>query len=257
MHRCYLPGIDPTAGHFVVEGEEAKHALKVMRLRVGDTCELFDGCGHALRARIVATRGSSGMQLETVEMLPPMPATAGITLALAIPKGTNMDLIVQKAVEMGVSRIIPLVSERTIVRLDAGQAKAKAAKWQRTALEACKQCGVNTLPVVEAPQAYAAFLGREDLPELRLQCAIVPGARPLRDVLEEGRAAGVTDAALLIGPEGDFSPAEYAAGRERGFTPISLGPIILRVETAVFMAVAAVRYALDKQGSGEQAPQCL
>ncbi len=246
MHRCYLPGMNPAASHFTVEGEEARHALKVMRLRVGESCELFDGCGHALRARIVATSGSSSMQLEAEELLPPLPEVADITLALAIPKGTNMDLIVQKAVEMGVSRIVPLISERTIVRLDAGQAEAKAAKWQRTVLEACKQCGVNNLPVVAPPQSYAQFLKRTDLPELKLQCAIVPDARPLREVLEAGRAAGAQGAALLIGPEGDFSPAEYAAGRSAGFAPVSLGPIILRVETAVFMAVAAARYALDR-----------
>ncbi len=245
MHRCYLPGMHPAASHFCVEGEEARHALKVMRLRVGELCELFDGCGHSLRARIVATSGSSSLQLEVKEVLPPLPPVAGITLALAIPKGTNMDLIVQKAVEMGVSRIVPLISERTIVRLDAAQAEAKAAKWQRTVLEACKQCGVNTLPVVETPQTYAAFLKRADLPSLRLQCAIVPDARPLRACLEAGRAAGASEVALLIGPEGDFSPAEYVAGRAAGFEPVSLGPIILRVETAVFMAVAAARYALD------------
>ncbi len=245
MHRCYAPGMKPDARLFEVEGEEARHALKVMRLRVGDVCELFDGCGHALRARITATEGSASMQLEAVESLPPLPPVADIALALAIPKGANMDLIVQKAVEMGVSRIIPLVSERTIVRIAADQAGGKAAKWQRTVLEACKQCGVNRLPVVEEPQSYARFLTRADLPALKLQCAIVPDARPLRAVLEEGRAQGATGAVLLIGPEGDFSPAEYAAGREAGYAPVSLGPIILRVETAVFMAVAAARYALD------------
>ncbi len=247
MHRCYLPGMNPADSRFTVEGEEARHALKVMRLRVGELCELFDGCGHAMRARIVAVAGSSSMQLVREELLPPLPPVAGITLALAIPKGTNMDLIVQKAVEMGVSRIIPLISERTIVRLDAAQAAAKAAKWQRTVLEACKQCGVNNLPVVEPPQSYAQFMARADVPELRLQCAIVPDALPLRTVLEAGRAAGAREVALLIGPEGDFSPAEYAAGRAAGFAPVSLGPIILRVETAVFMAVAAARYALDAE----------
>ncbi len=245
MHRCYLPGLDVRAPRLEVAGEEAHHALKVMRLRVGERCELFDGCGQALVARIVATSGTASMLLEPEELLPPLPPVAGITLALAIPKGSNMELIVQKAVEMGVSRIIPLVSERTIVRVNAEQAAAKAAKWQRTALEACKQCGVNSLPVVEPPQAYSRFLQREDLPPLRLQCAIVPHARPLRSLLEEGRAAGQGAVALLIGPEGDFSPAEYAAGEASGFLPMSLGPIILRVETAVFMAVAAARYALD------------
>lgn len=245
MHRCYLPAADFAAPTLTLEGEEAHHALRVMRLRAGDECEVFDGAGQAARARIIAAGGGS-LTLGELRPLPAMPPVAGITLALAIPKGGNMDLIVQKAVELGVRRIVPLVSERTIVRLNAKEAAAKAAKWQRTALEACKQCGVNTLPVVEQPQSYASFLKREDIPKLRLVCAILPESRPMREVLESARAAGQDDAVLLIGPEGDFSPAEYTAAMESGFAPLSLGPIILRVETAVFMAVSSLRYALDK-----------
>lgn len=246
MHRCYAPGADlQAAATLDIEGEEAKHALKVMRLRVGDVCEVFNGCGQAATGRIAATSGSSHMTLAELTPLPAMPPVADITLALAIPKGSNMDLIVQKAVEMGVQRIIPLITERTIVRIDAKEAAAKTAKWSRTVLEACKQCGVNTLPVVEQPQSYAAFLQRSDLPALKLQCAIVPHARPMRELLEAARAAHQSECVLLIGPEGDFSPAEYAAGEAAGYQPTSLGPIILRVETAVFLAVAAARYALD------------
>lgn len=245
MHRCYLPAADFSSSTLTLEGEEAHHALRVMRLRAGDECEVFDGAGKAARARILAAGGGS-LTLGELRPLPPLPPVAGITLALAIPKGGNMDLIVQKAVELGVQRIIPLVSERTIVRLNAKEAATKAAKWQRTALEACKQCGVNTLPVVEIPQSYSTFLKREDIPALRLVCAILPESRPMREVLESARATGQDDAILLIGPEGDFSPAEYSAAMQTGYAPISLGPIILRVETAVFMALSSVRYALDK-----------
>lgn len=245
MHRCYAPDADLTAAVLHIEGEEAHHALRVMRLRAGDRCEVFDGAGHAARATITAACGTS-MQLTLDEQLPPMPPTADITLALAIPKGANMDLIVQKAVELGVKRIIPLITERTIVRLNDKEAAAKTAKWRKTVLEACKQCGVNTLPAIETPQPYKQFLLRSDLPGPRLQCAIVPHAHPLRDLLEAARAAGQNGCTLLIGPEGDFSPAEYIAAEAAGFAPASLGPIILRVETAVFMAVSAARYALDR-----------
>lgn len=244
MHRCYLPQADFAAGTLCIEGEEAHHALRVMRLRAGDECEVFDGAGQAARVQVLRGHGSS-MTVQVQELLPPMPPVAGITLALAVPKGNNMDLIVQKAVELGVSRIVPLITERTIVRLSGKDAAAKADKWRRTVLEACKQCGVNTLPVVEEPQPYKLFLQRNDLPALKVQCAIVPHARPLRDVLEEGRAAAQRDCVLLIGPEGDFSPAEYVAAEQGGYIPTGLGPIILRVETAVFMVVAAARYALD------------
>ncbi len=215
-----------------------------MRLRTGDECVVFDGRGQAAKVQVLSGHGSS-MCVQVKELLPPMPPVAGITLALAVPKGNNMELIVQKSVELGVSRIIPLITERTIVRLSGKEAAAKAEKWRRTVLEACKQCGVNTLPVVEEPQPYKLFLQRDDLPALKVQCAIVPHARPLRRVLEDGRSEGQRECVLLIGPEGDFSPAEYAAAESVGYTPTGLGPIILRVETAVFMAVASARYALD------------
>lgn len=244
MHRCYLPHADFGAATLTIEGEEAHHALRVMRLRAGDVCELFDGAGQAARVQVLDGRGSS-MTVAVQELLSPMPPVAGVTLALAVPKGNNMDLIVQKAVELGVSRIIPLITERTIVRLSGKEVAAKTEKWRRTVLEACKQCGVNALPEVEQPQSYKLFLQRADLPSLKVQCAIVPHARPLREVLEAGRCDGQRECVLLIGPEGDFSPAEYAAAEAAGYTPTGLGPIILRVETAVFMAVAAARYALD------------
>lgn len=244
MHRCYLPDADFTAPVLTLEGEEAHHALRVMRLRAGEECEVFDGKGRAARGRILAAGGGS-LSLGELRPLPPLPPVADMTLALAIPKGGNMELIVQKAVELGARRIIPLVTERTIVRLNSKEAAAKAAKWQRTALEACKQCGVNTLPVVEQPRAYADFLKQDDIPELRLVCAILPEAQPMRQVLESARAAGRREAVVLIGPEGDFSPAEYAAAMAAGYAPVSLGSIILRVETAVFMALSSARYALD------------
>lgn len=245
MHRCYAPHFPCSPGSsFLIEGEEAHHALRVMRLRAGDKCEVFDGEGHSAVATVLGGSGST-LQLGETEPLAPLPPVASITLALAIPKGSNMELIVQKAVEMGVSRIIPLISERTIVRLDAKEAAKKTEKWRRTVLEACKQCGVNTLPVVEEPQPFALFLKRTDLPALKVHGAISPTALPLREVLEGARAAGQRECLILIGPEGDFSPAEYAAAEAAGCTPTSFGPIILRVETAVFLAVAAARYALD------------
>lgn len=244
MHRCYLPGADWTSSALVVEGEEAHHAKRVVRLKPGDKCEVFDGAGQAALAVVQDIQGSS-MTLQIEGLLPPLPPTAAITLALAIPKGANMDLIVQKAVELGVSRIVPLMTERTIVRLSGKEAENKTAKWHRTALEACKQCGVSKVPQVEVPQDFSSFLQRADMPDLRLICAIVPHAKPLRTVLEKARENGRRHVVLLIGPEGDFSPTEYAAAEQGAYLPVSLGSIILRVETAVFMALSAARYALD------------
>lgn len=248
MHRCYLPLPDLREGPLLVEGEEAHHALRVLRMRAGEECEVFNGFGQAVRARITYTSGSH-MQLEVLRELPPLQPLPELTLAFAVPKGTLVDLIVQKAVELGVRRLIPLITERTVVRIPAQEAAAKAEKWRRTVMEACKQCGVRDLPVLEEPCSYAEFLKRTDMPECRVQCALVPHATPLRVVLEKARAEGRQSAALLIGPEGDFSPAEYAAAESAGYAPVSLGDIVLRVETACFYALAAARYALDGAGS--------
>ena len=245
MHRCYLPDADFTAPALTIEREEAHHALRVLRMKVGEECEVFDGRGHAARGRIAAVQGGSSFTVAELQPLPELPPVPPITLAVALAKGTNTDLIIQKAVELGAAHIIPIISERTIVRLKPAEAQAKAEKWRRTVLEACKQCGVRHLPAVEPPQPLPTLLQRTDLPETRLVCAISPQAKPIRQVLESARAAGAAAAVVLIGPEGDFSPAEYAAAASAGFTHVSLGHIILRVETAVFMALSAIRYALD------------
>ncbi|MFI3244550.1 MAG: RsmE family RNA methyltransferase [Akkermansia sp.] len=246
MHRCYHPDADWRELTQVIEGDEAKHALKVMRMRVGDECEIFDGKGQSALCHISAVQGSSWMSTEIDEMQSSeaWDALPSITLALAIPKGSNMDLIVQKAVELGVGRIIPLMSERTIVRLSDKEGASKRKKWERTVLEACKQSGVSLLPEVEEAQSLASFLQRGDLPEHKLCCAIVPHARAMRELMEEARVRGGRSMLILIGPEGDFSPKEYEAIEAAGYGAMSLGPIILRVETAVFMAVSAARYAL-------------
>ncbi len=249
MHWCYLADFDPATAlpdsNYEIRGEEAHHALKVMRLRVGDACEIFNGRGAVARARVTATEGSKTLYLTLDELYEQLPALPEITLALSIPKGGNMELIVQKAVELGVSRIIPLQSDRCIVRLKDKERAVKQEKWQRTALEACKQCKACQLPLVEPVQSLESFLQRGDLPTARLCCALVAQSRPLRAILEPLREQGVRSLIMLVGPEGDFTPQEYAAIDEAGFAPASLGALILRVETAVFMAMAAARYALD------------
>ncbi len=116
-----------------------------------------------------------------------------------------MDLIIQKSVELGVSAIVPLLTDRTIVRLNAREAEAKRQKWQRIALEACKQCGQNTLPEVAAPVPFAEWLRRGAPEGLNVIASLVPGVRPVRDVLEEARPAPCGVPPLLVGPEGDFT----------------------------------------------------
>ena len=151
-----------------------------------------------------------------------------------------MDLIVQKSVELGISAIQPLITRNTVVQPGDG----KSEKWRRNALEACKQCGQDNLPVIAEPLAFDPWLSTQaDAPGLKIIASLAPGALPLRQILQAHPAT--LQATLLVGPEGDFSPEETAAAIDAGFHPASLGSIVLRVETATLFCLSALRYQFD------------
>jgi 16S rRNA (uracil1498-N3)-methyltransferase len=177
------------------------------------------------------------------------PLPCRITLAQAIPKGKNMDLIVQKAVEIGAAEIAPLISERTIVDLDAKDAEQKRAKWQQIAIEAAKQCGQNWLPTVQTPRKLKYFFANASpaRSDLRLIGSLQPDAVHLKKILAdyvEQHADRPKSVLMMVGPEGDFTPAELALGKSHGCLPITLGPIILRVETAAIYCLSVLSYEL-------------
>jgi 16S rRNA (uracil1498-N3)-methyltransferase len=160
------------------------------------------------------------------------PLRCRIKLGQAIPKGKNMDLIVQKAVEIGASEIVPIISDRTIVRLDPDDAAQKQAKWQTIAIEAAKQCGQNWLPQVATPCTMAQLLESTAPAQLKLVGSLQPDALHLKEVLaqfEAEHAARATSVLMLIGPEGDFTPAELSLARSRGCRPITLAIYCLSV----------------------------
>lgn len=236
MSRFHLPAAAWAAS--LLEGDEARHLTQVLRIRPGETITVFDGEGREAPATVVRV-ARNRVELAVGQAMATPAIRPAITLAQAIPKGKNMELIVQKAVELGVARVQPLLTRHTVVR----PGDAKAAKWRRTALEACKQCGQNLLPEIAEPMPFAAWL-KAAAPagpdELRLIASLAPGARPLRAIL--GEHAAPPGATLLIGPEGDFSLDETAAALAAGCQPVSLGNIILRVETAALFALSALRY---------------
>ena len=238
MARFHLP---PSAWltEPALSGDEARHLSQVLRMKPGDTIIVFDGHGHRASAEILAV-SRDRVPLKLGEILPsrtPMPA---ITLAQAIPKGKNMDLIVQKSVELGIAAIQPLVTRYTVVQPGDG----KSEKWRRNALEACKQCGQDTLPEIAEPQTFEKWIiSQAATPGLKLIASLAPGARPFREVLKNHPKT--TEAVLLVGPEGDFSSEETASALAAGFMPISLGSIVLRVETATLYCLSALRYEFD------------
>ncbi|HEY1893950.1 MAG TPA: 16S rRNA (uracil(1498)-N(3))-methyltransferase [Chthoniobacterales bacterium] len=267
MHRFYIAPEDWNPDSLVLAGAEAHHARDVLRLRPAGRVVVFNGRGHEITAEIAkVSRGAIFLRKMHEARVPPLPCR--ITLAQAIPKGKNMDLIVQKAVEIGAAEIAPLISERTIVHLEAKEAAQKQAKWHQVAIEAAKQCGQNWLPTVQQPRSPKDFFATVEagvspaadfgtqptrLPpqnrglELRLIGSLQSDAAHLKTVLadyEREHDARPASVLMCIGPEGDFTPAELNLARSNGCRPITLGPIILRVETAAIYCLSVLSYEL-------------
>jgi 16S rRNA (uracil1498-N3)-methyltransferase len=235
MPRFLLPP-DAWTDHPELTGDEARHLAQVLRIRRGDRITVFDGYGHSAMAEVIAVERDH-VPLRLLESKNAPPIRPHITLAQAIAKGKHMEWIVQKAVELGVASIQPLVTDRTIVHPGDG----KTDKWQRIALEACKQCGQDHLPAIAEPTGFHEWITTisTDRPA-RIIASLAPGARPLREILRDHRETA--EITLLVGPEGDFAPNETQAALDAGFLPATLGSIVLRVETAALFCLSAVRY---------------
>ena len=246
MHRFYLARENWNPDALTLTGPEAHHCRNVLRLEAGDKVVLFDGCGRELTAEITSA-DSSDIRLHKIHEAQTPPLRCQITLAQAIPKGKNMDLIVQKAVEIGAAEIAPIISDRTVVRLDEESAASKQAKWQTVAIEAAKQSGQNWLPQVHAPQTMSQFFKHPRRFDLQLIGSLQSDAVHLKKILAEYCAEhGDRPATVLmrVGPEGDFTPAELSLARSHGCRPITLGPIVLRVETASIYCLSILSYEL-------------
>jgi 16S rRNA (uracil1498-N3)-methyltransferase len=246
MHRFYIAPENWRPDAPLLTGSEAHHCRTVLRLEPGDKVVLFDGRGHEVTAEITANDPAQ-IQLRKLHEARTPPLRCRITLGQAIPKGKNMDLIVQKAVEIGAAEIAPILSDRTIVRLDEESAASKQEKWQTVAIEAAKQCGQNWLPQVQTPQSLAQFFQEHRRFDLQLIGSLQTDAVHLKKILAEysaehgDRPASVL---MLVGPEGDFTPAELSLARGQGCRPITLGPIVLRVETASIYCLSVLSYEL-------------
>ncbi len=225
----------------VLDVGESHHCLRVMRKRLGDEIEIFDGAGRWGRG-VIAEESDSALVISLEHEERDRRRLPAISLAVALTKGKVMDSVVQKAVELGVDRIQPLLTEHTVVRLEQENLYGKQKKWRRVALEACKQCGQNFVPEVR-PAAPLEELVRESGGRVGLLASLHEGALPLKDVLRKlpTELEGID---LLIGPEGDFSAAERELAVAGGFHPVSLGPLVLRVETAASFGLSVLVHEL-------------
>jgi 16S rRNA (uracil1498-N3)-methyltransferase len=249
MHRFYIPSDAWDLNALRLGESESHHCLHVLRLQPGDKAVVFNGQGQEATVQITAGGSRHEVHLQTLHKARSAPLACQLTLAQAVPKGKNMDLIVQKATELGAALIAPLLSERTLTRLDGEEsAAAKQAKWQAVVIEAAKQCGQNWLPAVAAPRPLKDFFATAAHYDLMLIASLQPDARQLRPLLEEyAEAHGgkrPASALILVGPEGDFTPAEIGLAKSAGCRPITLGPIVLRTETAAIYCLSVLSYEL-------------
>jgi len=234
ISRFYCPIPLQSGRTITLPPEAAHHALRVLRLRSGDELILFDGLGGEYPGRVVEAARTLRVALgerHDIERESPLP----LTLVQALPAGDKMDWVVQKAVELGAATIQPVQAKRSVVRLAGERADKRVARWQQVAISACEQSGRNRLPeigaIVDLPHYLAMPRAENETllllsPQQGVRLAALP--RP---------SAGVT---LLVGPEGGFDEGEEGAAHSVGFRPVSLGPRVLRTETAGLAAMAAI-----------------
>ena len=269
--RVHHSPADPVSSQLTLNRDESHHLVVVNRARQGDPVVAFDGRGTEWLCELAtASKNAAVLTVRDTHRAPPLPHA--ITLAQALPKGTGFDDIVRKATEIGAARIVPLVSERTQVHLDDERQDKKIEKWRTAALEAAKQCGNPWLPEIAPVQSFETFLSSDvasarsparpatgspatgPLPssgrgcDLKLIANLHPGAKSLKTLFAESRAAlghAPRDVLWLIGPEGDFTPAEVETALRSGFQPATLGTLVLRCETAATYALSVTAHELS------------
>lgn len=222
-------------------GEEAHHAARVRRVQEGQDIEVFNGRGSSAIVRVdqLSKTRLDGLVKSVLATPPP---SLEVELCQAIPKGGNMEWVIQKSVELGVSSIQPLITDHTVARSD--NLDKKLQKWQKIALEACKQCGQNSLPVIQPIRHFSDWIEKREEKDAALVAALDPRSKPIKQVLRE-LIPKTERISLIIGPEGDFSEPEYDTMAAKVMHFVSIGKIVLKVETAAFFCLSAVNYESD------------
>ncbi|MFD0668172.1 16S rRNA (uracil(1498)-N(3))-methyltransferase [Ramlibacter sp. MAHUQ-53] len=238
MPRLHCPAPLAAGLELALPPGAARHA-QVLRLQPGDTVTLFNGEGGEWDAT-VTRMGRSDVEVRVdAHLALEREAPRSVRLALGMPANERMDWLVEKAAELGATGIDPLMTERSVLRLAGERAAKKQAHWQAIAVAACEQCGRNRVPAIAPPQDFTRWCAalRHDGP--RLVLSLDADTRPLAQA-----AAGGGDVLLLSGPEGGLSAAEVQAAKAHGFVPVTLGPRVLRAETAPLAALVALTIGL-------------
>ena len=244
MQRCFIPPDQWSDTLLPLAATEQHHLLHVLRLPADTPILAFDGQGREAETRLCLpdAGGQAHLRIETLRKPSAAPPRPIWTLVPAIIKGTRMDSLIEKATELGAGRIMPIQTDRCVVRLDERQATAKVQRWNRIAVSAAKQCGTPYLPIIEPVtnlRAALQLLQARNIPVLL--GALEGNPPPLARVAHDAIAGSHREMAILVGPEGDFTPAEYSQCAQAGCLPASFGPLTLRAETASIFALSVLQ----------------
>ncbi len=243
--RVYVPGPMGLDVALPLPAQAATHVTKVLRLRVGAALTLFDGRGGEWRSCIERVAGGTVTVRPVAHQPVERESPLRVTLLQALARGEKMDWVLQKATELGVARVVPVATERSVVQLDGERAERRLEHWQAVVASACEQCGRNRLPEVLAPCSFEAACAPPATPAAGLRLVLAPGAGAAlaavaSPVCPDG-TAGAREVALLIGPEGGLTDAELHSAAQAGFVAVSLGPRVLRTETAAIAALGVLQ----------------
>lgn len=229
--RLHVPGALATGTRIDLPAAAAAHIARVLRARSGDPLILFNGDGCEYHGKIDSVRGSRVSVTLAGQRAVDRESALRITLVQAVARGERMDFVIQKATELGVWRVVPVLSERSVVRLDAGQRMARVEHWHSVAAHACEQCGRNRLPLIDPPMDLREHLAARDHPDARFILDPEAGGTALQATLP-----GSVE--ITVGPEGGFSAGEMEAMHLAGLSSLRFGPRILRTETAALFALS-------------------
>ncbi|MDB6003356.1 MAG: Ribosomal small subunit methyltransferase [Prosthecobacter sp.] len=238
LPRFHLPASDWTLQHLTLTGDDAQHCSRVMRKQAGDSIEIFDGAGRVAVCEITLV-SKADVQAKIISETRVEAFHSSIHLLPALIKAEPFEWLLEKAVELGAASVQPIITERTVIHLDAAQTEKKLAKWRRHMIESAKQCHTPFVPELRAPVALA--VGLKFQAEFKLIPALSEHSRTLKQALPESKPKSV---AVLIGPEGDFTAEEEARAFAAGFVPVTLGPLVLRAETAGIATLAILGHEL-------------
>ena len=239
MHRFFVPSEQISKDTITITGSDVNHIKNVLRMHTGDRLEAFDGAGNSFMVKIISI-GASNIQGEIINKInSEIESSVKITLAQCLPKAKKMDFIVQKATELGACGIIPVISERSVPKIE-DKADKKVSHWQMIAKEAAEQSGRTVIPKIGPLTKF------EDLIKIakNYDLAIIPWEGERTATLSTLIPQSLSTVLVIIGPEGGFSQQEVNLAISGGFDPISLGKRILRTETAGIVALSQIYYEL-------------